>query len=457
MYRGMFMFLAVMVMFIVPARVSAQLGTAFTYQGFLELSGSSYTGQADFQFTPFDAASGGTAVATTRTFLNVSVNRGVFSADLDFGTDLFVANAPRWLQISVRTPAGSGVYTSLGRQAILPAPAAKVASSLPGINVPTSGVLDVTQGVLRKGTGTISTTDLGLYSMNNGNWLRLVSNNAPIQFFTSLADGSAISPPVDTTRMSILPTGRVGIGTSAPDVRFHVQDTGNVVEKLESTNTVGTWSDLVNTSVGGRNWSLISTGSGNTEGSGKLLLRDTTAAAVRMTFDTTGRVGIGTTAPAEMLHVNGNFRAKVVIIDGADLAEKYDVAPAGDIKPEPGMVVSIDPDHVGKLRVSAMAFDRAVAGIVSGADGILPGLVLRQPGTVADGELPIANVGRVWCLVDADAAGPIAPGDLLTTSNTPGHAMRANDMSKSGGAILGKAMSSLKEGKGMVLVLVSLQ
>jgi len=49
------------------------------------------------------------------------------------------------------------------------------------------------------------------------------------------------------------------------------------------------------------------------------------------------------------------------------------------------------------------------------------------------------------------------PGDLLTTSDTPGHAMRATDRTRAYGATIGKAMSSLKDGRGLVLVLVSLQ
>ena len=68
----------------------------------------------------------------------------------------------------------------------------------------------------------------------------------------------------------------------------------------------------------------------------------------------------------------------------------------------------------------------------------------------------VALSGRVYVLADA-ASGPIKPGDLLTTSDTPGCAMKVTDHGKAQGAILGKAMGSLNEGKGMVLVLVSLQ
>ncbi len=50
------------------------------------------------------------------------------------------------------------------------------------------------------------------------------------------------------------------------------------------------------------------------------------------------------------------------------------------------------------------------------------------------------------------------PGDLLTTADTPGHAMKAPRGEKARGAILGKAMSSLAKGeRGHVLILVTLQ
>jgi hypothetical protein len=61
-----------------------------------------------------------------------------------------------------------------------------------------------------------------------------------------------------------------------------------------------------------------------------------------------------------------------------------------------------------------------------------------------------------YCKVDADIA-PIKVGDLLTTSPTPGHAQKVLDSSKAVGAILGKALGSLKKGKGKIPVLVMLQ
>lgn len=139
------------------------------------------------------------------------------------------------------------------------------------------------------------------------------------------------------------------------------------------------------------------------------------------------------------------------ITGGSDLSERFDVA--GD--PRPGMVVSIDPDRPGCLIVTREAYDRKVAGIISGANGVKTGMSMGQSGTIADGRHPIALSGRVYCHVDA-AYGAVRPGDLLTSSKTPGHAMRVDDHASAHGAIIGKAMTSLKNGRGLVLVLVNL-
>jgi hypothetical protein len=172
---------------------------------------------------------------------------------------------------------------------------------------------------------------------------------------------------------------------------------------------------------------------------------------------TNGNVGIGTTTPSRTLEVFGDFLARDVscrvltIRGGADVAEPF-AMPERIAK---GSVVVIDDAHPGKLKLSAEAYDTRVAGIVSGANGINPGIALHQEGVVEGGQ-NVALSGRVY--VQADAAfGAIKPGDLLTTSDTPGHAMKVTEHGKAQGAILGKAMSGLKDGKGMVLVLVTLQ
>jgi len=142
----------------------------------------------------------------------------------------------------------------------------------------------------------------------------------------------------------------------------------------------------------------------------------------------------------------------LTIRGGADLAEPFQLSTAGIAK---GSVVVIDEEHPGKLKLSTEAYDTRVAGIISGANGVNPGISLHQEGLLDGGE-NVALSGRVY--VHADAAyGAIQPGNLLTTSHTAGHAMKVTDHLRGQGAILGKAMTGLNEGRGMVLVLVTLQ
>jgi hypothetical protein len=145
------------------------------------------------------------------------------------------------------------------------------------------------------------------------------------------------------------------------------------------------------------------------------------------------------------------------ITGGADLSENFDIRGFGKISdPSPGMVVSIDPREPGKLVVSDSAYDRKVAGIISGAGGVKPGMIMGQEGTQAHGSSPVALSGRVYCWADASKGG-IEPGDLLTSSDVPGHAMKVSDYGQAQGAVIGKAMTGLEAGRGLVLVLVTLQ
>jgi hypothetical protein len=168
--------------------------------------------------------------------------------------------------------------------------------------------------------------------------------------------------------------------------------------------------------------------------------------------------GDGTTGITLQADVSGESKITTQVLQitgGSDLSEQFDIDGNGN-PPEPGTVVCIDPEHPGKLITSARACDRTVAGVMSGAGGVKPGMLMGQHGTAADGRQPVALSGRVYCKADA-SHGAIRPGDLLTTSDIPGRAMRVSDYEKAHGAILGKAMSSLEQGEGLVLVLVTLQ
>ncbi len=143
---------------------------------------------------------------------------------------------------------------------------------------------------------------------------------------------------------------------------------------------------------------------------------------------------------------------QLTITGGADLAEPFAMSHGGL---DPGTVVVIDEKNPGKLRRSTHAYDKKVAGIVSGANGIQPGISMIQEDALEAGE-NVSLSGRVYVKAET-SAGSIEPGDLLTTSATPGLAMKAAEHDRAQGAILGKAMTGLTDSEGMVLVLVTLQ
>ena len=252
-------------------------------------------------------------------------------------------------------------------------------------------------------------------------------------------------------RMIINGNGNVGIGTP------------NATSKLEilaqdALNMIGyqPFLTLTDLNAGGARASIQNVNGG-------IVFLTHTGGSAMYIQNGTQNIGIGTATPQAKLDVVGTARASVLqITGGADFAENFEVnleeanKDAGPAKIQAGMVVSIDPDSPGKLQLSAEAYDSHVAGIISGAGGIKPGMTMSQEGTAADGKYPVALSGRVYCWADA-TQGAIKPGDMLTTSALPGHAMKVTDKAKAQGAIIGKAMTGLKEGKGLVLVLVTLQ
>jgi hypothetical protein len=135
----------------------------------------------------------------------------------------------------------------------------------------------------------------------------------------------------------------------------------------------------------------------------------------------------------------------------ADCAEDFDICETE--QSEPGTVMVLGDE--GKLEQSHKAYDKRVAGVVSGAGDYKPGIVLdkQQSSTTRK---PIALLGKVFCKVDA-GHGAIEIGDLLTTSPTPGHAMKADDPLKAFGTVIGKALRPLAAGQGLIPILIALQ
>ena len=157
----------------------------------------------------------------------------------------------------------------------------------------------------------------------------------------------------------------------------------------------------------------------------------------------------GKGSPAGRFEGNVEVTGDVRLVN-ADCAEDFDTCDAEQI--EAGTVVVLGDDSA--LRQSHQAYDKRVAGVVSGAGGYRPAIILdRQP---SGARTPVALVGKVYCKVDAQY-GAIEVGDLLTTSPTLGHAMKVLDPVRAFGSVLGKALSPAREGQVLIPILVALQ
>ncbi|GAB4278241.1 MAG: hypothetical protein Kow0080_29720 [Candidatus Promineifilaceae bacterium] len=142
-----------------PASVTATAGTAFTYQGQLNKSGSAVTDTCAFQFSLYDAASGGSQVGSTVTKSSVSVTDGLFTTELDFGSSAFDGNA-RYLQIAVKCTGESSYTTLNGRVALNAAPYAL--SLVPGASVQGNSGSSVFTAI-----NTNTNSGNGLYGLTN--------------------------------------------------------------------------------------------------------------------------------------------------------------------------------------------------------------------------------------------------------------------------------------------------
>ena len=146
---------------------------------------------------------------------------------------------------------------------------------------------------------------------------------------------------------------------------------------------------------------------------------------------------------------------EIEIRGGSDLAELFDINQES-VEVQSGMIVSLDPSTPGKLKLSDEAYDRKLVGVVSGAKGIKPGILMGQDATIATGDDLVTLSGRTYIKANLNG-GPIKIGDFITSSDIPGEAMKAKNRKKARGAIIGKAMTGLADQSGYVLVLVTLQ
>ncbi len=454
------------------------VSTNFSYQGRLKRAGTPFTGACNFRFDLWDAATNGTQVGTIP-LADVPVTEGLFAVELDFG-DQFQGEA-RWLATAVQCP-DDGDFTELGREPLTAVPYAlglrpnttvesetqnaftgvanaQYRGGLVGLNYGSGGY--GVYGASPNGTGVFGLSDnwIGVYGETDapgssgvaGVWGRANQvGGVGVVGQAKASDSIGVKGAANVA-------GGVGVwGESNQNTGVYGQSSAGAGVWGVSSNASGVYG-----STGGQYASGvlgINTGSGwgvqgkADNGTGVYGNSKNWHGVVGISENQAGVYGRSTNGLAGLF--DGTVRSKVVqITGGSDLAERFAVS--GEDTIEPGTVMVIDPDNPGHLMPSNSAYDRKVAGVVSGAGDVQPGLILHQDG-VLEGDTVVAIAGRVYVLADA-SNGAIEPGDLLTTSILPGHVMKATDLDLAQGAVLGKAMTGLDSGTGLVLILVNLQ
>ena len=323
-------------------------------------------------------------------------------------------------------------------------------------------------------TDIASEADITTFSANGRAAIRygVGAVGTPIYTFDDDLNTGLWTPAADTlelvtggaSRVRIDSTGNVGIGTTSPVRKLEVL-AGSAADGIRINVSSGNDGGNIEWRTGtGSHWNVDQSGANGdlrffTE------LDDDTGGTVRMLIqNSSGNVGIGTTAPSEVLSVNGN-----VSIEGTncrdsggsatcnnfvDIAELFPASEAVDS----GDIVVLDFENEGNVKKSLKAYETAFVGIVS----TQPAIVIEGGRIVAMGgwkgqnntlKPAVALAGRVPAKV-TDENGLIRIGDFITASSKAGYGMRCKRISDCEGAILGMAMQNQKQSNDLILVMV---
>lgn len=446
------------------------------------------------------------------------------SNEITSGT-AFDGNA-RWLAEAVRCPSGSGVYTALSpRQALVPTPYALFATA-PwvtngntlyynngnvgiGTSSPNLGLdVEKTTGNTAAKFGAASPIylvsdypSIGFNLYYNGAWkfgkgsvnkyggvIDASPDDGAMDFFATNS-GSADAIATLTETMRILQSGTVGIGTSSPcsstKLVVFAATSGfscsSAAVRGDSSSTDGV--EGFSSSGDGVRGGSATNGRGvyGSSDSGDAVYGQSTSGIAVDGFSgsSTGVVGRsfsgthlfeGIDAQANNVRFAVERATGNVLADGsysgpADFAE---MMPITGVKNDYGVgdVLVIGPD--GKLTRSGKPNATNLAGVYSAKPGFLGDTEIAAHGIEyydaqpTHERLAVGLIGIMPVKV-TDENGRIQPGDLLTVSSTPGHAMKAKSVMINGveiyptGTIVGKALESWEQGAGMIQVLVTLR
>ncbi len=322
----------------------APMGKAFTYQGRLTDGGAPANGDYDFEFTLYDSL--GLQVGSAVNVHDHSVESGLFTVQLDFGSDAFNGEA-RWLEVGVRPGTGTGAdpYTYLSpRQELTPTP---YALQTRGLFVDDAG--DV-------GIGTTSPERLlqvGDSSLDPSNGIiRLEMRDGPRyrEWDFGVGDDTLFGHDdnfgfrdlsgAGHTIMVLQSQGQggnVGIGTEIPDEPLEIEgDLGGKGIHLDSSSGAGikidraaadNYCQLAFLTDGATEWAIGNKGKGNDN----LEFYPASSGTANVVFEADGDVGIGKAVAGAKLHIGGTPGVDGIMFPDGTLQTTAAAGGGGDI------------------------------------------------------------------------------------------------------------------------------
>jgi hypothetical protein len=257
---------------------------ASTYAGYLQFVTGSSAGTQNERMRITSTGNVGIGTTTPASLLTIGSGTPTTAANgINFGTDT-TANLYRSAAGTIKSDGGLDISTL------------NVRGTGGSIVLPSSG------GIIGAGVASISIGDANdTFNFNGINNFDNNSSSVTANFTNSGSGAIARFYKGATEALTVANSGNVGIGTTGPTAKLHVNGVNGVLSYLQSSGG-SAWQQF-GSSDGTKLWVV---GQGTDDGSvSQFGIRDQGAGITRMLINSTGNVGVGTTAPVARLDIYG--------------------------------------------------------------------------------------------------------------------------------------------------------
>jgi hypothetical protein len=418
-------------------------------------------GAYDFSFAIYDADTGG-ALLWTGIQEDISVRDGDFVANLVASNEI-LAVEQLWLEIGVRGSEDPGFTLLAPRQQLSAYSPTEPDSPTAGIACPHDHFGEVWTGDIAWSNGGFKVLNYGngpsIWGWNggNGNGIRGYATGTGLGVYGESQDAAGVAGrSIGGNGVEGYSTTRYGIFAHSDNSDgLYVDGAGNNGVHVASAGDHGVY-------VASAGWSGVSVGSASVAG-----VWVASAGQDGVLVSTAGWDGFHVVGPVGGSYYGSGLQGEedFLVLNTGEVRSKVGFATPSSgfaqILPVSGLMSDYETGDVivmgtllgnGRVEQAAVPNSPTVIGVYAESPGFLSGQPV--PKDEAALGIPVTIMGIVPVKVSAEN-GPIQAGDLLVTSSTPGHAMRADNPQP--GTILGKALESLDEGTGIIQVLLMLQ